>query len=256
MKWGVITTVTMDHGIETRRPDGVALHQELDFMSSRVDMEGSDDGGATWDPIVAYNVAGTLADTWRNAIGEWTPPEHVRVAAQHHMAVRGTHRCYVIALLGGVSTKLFVVDRDEQLVEDIVDTIESFWSCVTEDRRPAPNGARDAQVLNRLCSQINPQTEVIDMRKDGEFITLIERKEALAAQKGKIEKETKEINAKITAKMDGVGSAIISETHQYGWVTVAEKDEPAKTKAGYSFCRKRKISEKNAGSKIDELLGR
>lgn len=254
IKWGVITTACQEHGIETRRPEGVYLHPELDFMSSRVDMEGSDDGGATWDPIVAYNVAGTLADTWRNAVGDWCTPEHVRIAAQHHMAVSGASRCIVIALFGGVSLKLFVVERDEELVEAIVETIEAFWDCVANDRRPAPSGARDAQVLNRLCSQINPETDVVDMRKDHEFISLIERKEALASEKNKLDKEIKELNAQITAKMDGVGSAIISDTRQYGWVTVAEKHEPAKTKPGYSYCRARKISEKNAGDKLLDLL--
>lgn len=256
IKWGVITYVCQEHGIETRRPAGVYLHPELDYMSSRVDFEGSDDGGETWDPIVGYNVAGTLADTWRNAIGEWTPPEHVRIAAQHHMAVSGAHRCFIIALFGGVSTKLFVIERDEELVEAIVETIESFWSCVEERRRPAASGARDAQVLNRLCSQIDPDKEVVDMRQDKEFLELIERKEALSSKKGKIEKEIKEINARITEKMDGVGSAVISDTHQYGWVTIAEKEEPAKIKPGYSYTRKRKISEKNAGHKIEEILGR
>jgi predicted phage-related endonuclease len=256
IKWGVISLAAQEKGLETRRPEGVYLHPQMDFMSSRLDMEGSEDGGATWDPIISYNVAGTLADTWRNATGAWTPPEHVRIAAQHHMAVSGAARCFVVALFGGVSIKTFVLERDEELIEDIEATIESFWSCVVENRRPASSGARDAAVLNRLCSQIDPETEVVDMRKNPEFLELIERKESLSAERNKLDKEVKAINAQITEMMDGVGSAIISETRQYSWVEVAEKEEPAKIKPGYAYCRARKIDAKNAGTKLLDLLNR
>ncbi len=50
IKWGVIEAACEERSIETRRTEGVYLHPEIDFMSSRIDREATDDGGETWVP--------------------------------------------------------------------------------------------------------------------------------------------------------------------------------------------------------------
>ncbi len=254
IKWGVIEAACEERDIETRRAEGVYLHPDLDFMSSRVDREATDDGGKTWVPVVSYNVAGTMTDTWRNAVGEWVVPEYVEIEAHHHMAVTGAERCFVVALFGGVSIRFFVVDRDEDLVTDIVETIQDFWQRVQDGVRPEDNGVRDAKVMSRLNSKINPDTEVVDMRADTEFLALIEKKDALSKKAGSINKEIDALKAQIAARMDGIGSAVISDTKQYVWITVEDKEQPATIKKGYTYLGSRKISEKSAGAKLLEMI--
>jgi len=254
IKWGVIEAACEDKGMETRRAEGVFLHPEFDFMSSRIDRMASDDGGETWLPVASYNVAGTMTDTWRNAVGEWVVPEYVEIQAHHHMAVTGAQKCFVVALFGGVSTKFFTVERDEGLITDIVETIQDFWKCVEDGKRPEDSGVRDAKVMSRLNSKINPATEIVDMRSDTEFLALIEKKDALSKKMNGIKKEIDEIKAQIATRMDGVGSAVISDTKQYVWVTVADKEQPAMIKKGYTYLGARKISEKSAGAKLMELV--
>jgi hypothetical protein len=96
IKWGVMTAAAEERGIELKRPDGIYIHPDIPFMSSRIDMDATEDGGSTWIPMISFNVAGTLAETWRNAVGDWTPPEHVQIQAQHHMAVSGTEKLFVV----------------------------------------------------------------------------------------------------------------------------------------------------------------
>ena len=255
IKWGVIDAACEEEGIAVRRPEGAYIHAELDMMSARPDKEGSDDEGTTWCPIVSYNVAGTMADTWRNAVGEWVAPEYVQIEAQHHMAVTGAERTFVVALFGGVTTRFFTVERDEDLVTDIVETIRDFWNLVETGQRPGDRGERDAKVMSRLNSKVLPEMEVVDKRDDPSFLALVEQKDALSKKAGKLKKEIDAIKAEIAARMNGIGSAVISDTQQISWITVAEKHVEAQVKPGYSYLRARKISEKSAGPKLMEIVG-
>jgi predicted phage-related endonuclease len=253
IKFGVITAACEERGLETRKPLGVYLHPEIDFMSSRVDQEVTEDGGATWQPLISFPVAGTVSDMWRNATGDWTPPEYVLLQAYHHMAVTGAEKCFVVGLFGGITIRFFTVERDEEMIEDIVETIRSFWACVEEDRRPAASGARDMKVLQRLCSKIDPETEIIDKRNDREFLALIEQKATLAAQKTAIEKQLKGINAQLAEHMDGVGAAVISDFKQIAWSFTAAA-EVSYTRSASATLRTKKISDKAAGTPIGDLV--
>lgn len=254
IKWGVIDAACEERAIETRRPAGVYLHPTMDFMSSRIDREASEDGGATWVPLIAFNVAGTMADTWRNALGEWTQPEYVELQAQHHMAVMGADRCFVVALFGGVQVRFFVVERDEELVEEITLAIEDFWAMVESKTAPKAGDDHDAKVISRLNAKILPDAVIKDMRQDVAFLALIEQKDALSKKANALKREIDAIKAQITLKMDGVSCAVISDTKQLIWVTVADKMQPAQMKSGYTYVSSRKISEKAAGPKLQELL--
>lgn len=256
IKWGVMTAALEERGIEMRRPAGVYVHPQHDFMSSRIDNEASEDGGATWVPVISFNVAGTMTDQWRNATGEWTAPEYVHIQAQHHMACTGAEKVFVVALFGGITVRFFVIERDEELVEDIVGAICDFWALVEQDKQPRHSGARDVQVLNRICSRINPTGRVIDKRKDKTFLSLIEKKKAKAAQKGALEKEIKEINALLAVEMDGVESALISDTQQYVWIRTPEAVIPETTRSASAYLREKKVSPKASGDPINQLLER
>lgn len=254
IKWGVIEAACEDEGLETRRAEGVYLHPELDYMSARVDKEATADGGKTWVPVLSFNVASTIADTWRNAVGEWCLPEYVQIQAQHIMAVTCAEKCHVVALIGGSTIRFFTAERDDELVDDIVATVMAFWECVEAKRRPADIGVRDAKVMSRLNSKILPETEVMDMRQDTEFLALIEKKDALSKRKNGLEKDIEEIKALLSIRMKGIGSAVISDQKQMTWVTVNDKEQPATIKKGYTYLGVRKISEKSAGPKLLEVL--
>jgi predicted phage-related endonuclease len=253
IKWGVMTAAAEERGIELKRPDGIYIHPDIPFMSSRIDMDATEDGGSTWIPMISFNVAGTLAETWRNAVGDWTPPEHVQIQAQHHMAVSGTEKLFVVALFGGVSIRFFVIERDEYLIAEILKTLVGFWDSVQDDRRPKSSGVRDAAVMSRLYSKIDPKTEVIDMRNNPDFVELIGLKARKASEKTALEKEIKALNATLLELMDGVGSAIIEDGRQLTWIHV-EAGEVSYTRSASSRLIAKKISEKTSGTKLQDLV--
>lgn len=254
IKYGFIQSACDDLGLETRRPAGVFIHPEQPHMSSRVDMEVSEDGGTTWLPAISFNVATKLSDTWQTAVGEWAAPEHVQLQCQHHMAVTGAERIYVFALIGGVTTKVFTEDRDPEMIEIIEEAVEGFWTCIDEDRKPEADPNRDLDVINRLYSRLAPDAPVVDMRGNAELSKLIERKDSLSKQQNELKKEIQELNAEIAQMVGPVASAIVSDTQQIRWIHVKERHQPAATKPGYSYLRTSKITDKSAGATLQDLV--
>ena len=256
MKWSVISHMCDQNNIETRNCTSAYLHPNISFMSSKPDMEGSTDGGKTWCPIISYNIPSTMISTWKNAAGHYKAPEAALLTAHHHMAVSGASHCYIVTLFGGVQTEIFRVARDEILINDITDTIISFWSCVTEKRRPQHSGSRDARVLSRLCAQIDPNANIKDFRGNNRIKSLHEEKVVLSKEIRSREKRVKEISAELTAAMDGCSAAIIDDQTMYGWINVEKKEVPAYTKPGFSYIKAKKIKPKNAGTALSDLLNR
>lgn len=254
IKYGFIQSACDDMALETRKPAGVFIHPERPYMSSRVDMEVSEDGGASWLPAISFNVATKLSETWQTAVGEWVTPEHVYLQCQHHMAVTGADRVYVFALIGGVTTKVFTEERDPEIIETIEQAIDSFWNCVTQDRAPDSDPSRDQAVINRLNSRVAPDAPVVDMRDNDALKKLIEKKKAFSSKKNDLDKEIKILNAEIAQMVGPVASAIISDTQQIRWIHVQEKYQPATTKAGYSYLSTSKITDKSAGATLQDLM--
>lgn len=252
IKWGVLNSACADNNLESRRPEGTYIDAQIQLLSARPDYEVSDDG-VHWYPMIAKNIASTMADTWRNGVGQKTPPEHMIIEANHYMAVTGADRFYIAALFGGVTEEFFVLHRDQELVEDILGAAESFWKCVKEDRRPKSSGARDAAVLGRINTHIDPEDRVIDMRNNSDFLAALEEKDDLSKQKSKLEKRIKEINALLTEQLIGSASAIISDEKQLKWVHMKES-EVSFTRKASSHLRASKITEKSAGTPVKELV--
>lgn len=251
IKWGVCQQVIDDMGLQGRKAEGVYISTINNRMSSRVEMEVAD-LDENWEPMIAKNVASVTMNMWRNAVGEWVVPESVQIEAQHHMAVRGTQRCHVVGLFGGVTPRHFIVERDEDIVQDIIETIADFWELIETGRKPKANGARDQKILARLNSNIDPKEDVIDMRGNNAFQKLIAEKDRLKADEKAIKKKLEDIESELRAQMDGVGSAIVSDTHQIKWIRLAAK-EVSYTSPPSAYLRVSKINPKAAGTPLETL---
>jgi len=253
IKFAVIDNACEERGLETRRPAGVYLHPKRPHMSSRIDLEVSEDGGTTWLPGLAFNVAQKMMDSWRTAVGEWATPEHVFLQCQHHMAVTGAERVYVFALMGGVETRVFVEERDDEMIADIEDAVDSFWDAVKQDRRPPADPARDLATLNRLNSRVMPDSPVADLRGNAEVSALVERQAAKTKQKTALEKEIDQIKAELSEHMEGKSAAILSDTQQLKWIHLEERHVPARTQRASAYLRTSKITDKSTGLTLQDL---
>lgn len=254
VKWGVCHDAVEELGLQSRKPEGVSISTRNPHMSSRVEMEVSEQG-ETWYPMIAKNVASNKANMWRNSIGDAIVPEAVQLEAQHHMAVRGVDKCYIVVFLGGLTTQTHIIERDDELCEELIETIEEFWHLIENNQRPRTNAKRDQEIITRLNATIDPTVDVKDFRDDSEFLTLLAEKDKLKAVEKETKNALKDIEAQIKEKMDGVGAAIISDTHQIKWIKTAEAPVNYIKPAG-AYLRTSKINPKAAGSTLEDLIER
>lgn len=78
---------------------------------------------------------------------------------QHYMAVLNYERTYIAVLIGGNTFKYKAIDRDEELIEMIIEIEKNFWDCVVNDIPPNIDGSESCtNLLNSLknCSIILP----------------------------------------------------------------------------------------------------
>ena len=77
---------------------------------------------------------------------EWekTVPIHYQIQMNHYMAVTGASHCYVAALIGNEELVIHKLDRDEEMIDEIMKLEEMFWNnCVLGDDFPMPDGSSD-----------------------------------------------------------------------------------------------------------------
>lgn len=108
---------TEDTGIGVRR---AGLMESRQWPLLRVSLDGmTGDGG-----ILEAKVT-----NWRLA-GEWDDDQvsdHAEVQAQHGLAVTGRSHAWVVALIDGRDFRVRRVERDEDLIRDLVELEHAFW---------------------------------------------------------------------------------------------------------------------------------
>lgn len=89
-----------------------------------------------------------------NAVRDWgdpeneLPPVYVQAQAMWGMDVHPTSRCYVQALIGFDDHRVYVVERDDELIATIRQKAADFWRFHVLPRRPPP--PTNAEDLLRL----------------------------------------------------------------------------------------------------------
>ena len=77
---------------------------------------------------------------------EWekTVPIHYQIQMNHYMAVTGASHCYVAALIGNEELVIHKLERDKDLIDEIMNLEEMFWNnCILGDDFPMPDGSSD-----------------------------------------------------------------------------------------------------------------
>lgn len=99
---------------------------------------------------------------WKNGV-----PINYKVQCHHYMAVTGATHCYVAALIGNEDLVIHKIDRDEEIIEDIMKLEKMFWEkCVLGDNIPIPDGSDDySKVLKNLYKE-SKEEEIILFEKE------------------------------------------------------------------------------------------
>ena len=151
---------TRQTGNRVRRINAVLQHPDPDcaWMLANVDREVI---GASDVQILECKTAGINgARLWRDGV-----PEYVILQVQHQLAVTGKRAADVAVLLGGQKLEIHRIERDNKLIDRLMQLEAQFWQYVTSDTSPPVDGTESAdRALRALYPEDNQQT--LDFSED------------------------------------------------------------------------------------------
>ena len=148
-------------GNKVRRVNAILQHPDPDkhFMLANLDyaITGSDEV-----QILECKTAGEHgAKLWKHGV-----PLYVTCQVQHQLAVTGKTAAHICVLLCGHEAKIYKVERDERLIESIIEQERLFWQYVATDTPPTPDHSESAaRALKQLYPNPKPSSKV-DLRDD------------------------------------------------------------------------------------------
>lgn len=140
-------------GKRVRRRNAILQHPEHAWMLANVDRE------IVGEPAL-LEIKTTSA--WnRAAVAEDRLPDRYIIQGQHYLAVTGRQRCYYAVLVGGQRLVITHVDRDDELIAQLIEMEAAFWRHVEDGTPPPMDGSDDArELLDRLYPEADPESVV------------------------------------------------------------------------------------------------
>lgn len=131
-------------GFEVEENHWVMLHDQHDFMVANVDGEVTDPQFGGEKGVLEIKTAGErMRDQWENG-----PPNHYMLQLQHYLAVLDYSYGYVAVLIGGNTFKYYLVERDDYVIDNIIQAEAEFMEMVENGVAPEISGhASDSDYL-------------------------------------------------------------------------------------------------------------
>ncbi len=130
--------------------------------------------------------------------GEEVPASYL-LQVQHYLAVTGAEIGYIAVLIGGQKFIWKEVQRDEELIEMIIQSEEDFWELVERKTPPALDGSSAAE---RYLSEKYSNAEVGKIEQLGfEYKEKIKNYFELKEQKGLLDNQITEIENQIKGEL-------------------------------------------------------
>jgi putative phage-type endonuclease len=180
-------------GKKIRRRNAILQHPEYPFMLANVDrLIVGEDAGLECKTASEY-----LKDEWVE--GEKVPDQYF-IQCQHYMAVTGRSKWYIAVLIGGNKFHWDVIERDEEIINYLIEIEAEFWQRVIEKRPPEVDGTDSS---TNLLNLLYPAESVIDdvAELPDEVDELISQLESVNEEIKKYQERKAEIENKIKAML-------------------------------------------------------
>ncbi len=174
------------------------------------------------------NVGNHRASEWQDG-----PPLHYRMQGQWYLAVSGLRRVYYAVLVGGQNLVIYQVERDDDLIAEMLRHAEAFWTLVTLRRPPDLDG--EDSTARALKAQY---AEVVRETVDGgaELAALLARRDGVKALCDTVGSQLQEVDNRIVALLGDAEVATVdgvevvrrpSQTRTFLDVAALRHDYPA-----------------------------
>ena len=190
-------------GRKVRRVNAVLQHPEHPFMLANLDREVITESGTG---VLEIKTAGFYsAQLWDDGV-----PVAYQCQVLHQLAVTGHAWADVAVLIAGQEFRIYRIERDDDKIADLIQREAQFWSWVTNDQQPDPDGSYDAQqALLSLFPTDNGQT--LDFSESGPFNDLFAELLILRHRKEDIEQQESTLKHRIQAALGSATAAIFQQ---------------------------------------------
>ena len=214
MYWGtllepiVAAHYTRRTGYRVRRLHAVLQHPEHPWMLANIDREVV---GSAEVQILECKTAGIHGSRlWSEGV-----PEYVQLQVMHQLAVTGKQAADVAVLLGGQDLQVFRIERNEEMIAQLIDLERQFWGYVQRDQEPPADGSDSADLALRAMYPRDSGTTLDfsgDLEMSGVFSDLLAVRSVIASQTA-LEAQLKQ---RIQQRM-GDASRAVFESGEVSW---------------------------------------
>ena len=177
-------------GKKVRKANAMFQNEEYPFMLGNFDrLVVGESAGLECKTASAYS-----ADKWKDG----KIPLHYQMQVQHYLAVSGFDRWYVAALILGREFIVHCIERDEELIRNLIIIEKRFWEeHVLAKIPPEPDGSSS---YTEMLAKLYPFAREETIRLSGLHEEL-ERREEINVLINKLEKERNIIDQKVKMQM-------------------------------------------------------
>ena len=198
---------TEETGFKVRRANAIYQNEEHPVMLADFDrLIVGQKAGLECKTVSPYS-----SDKWKDG----AIPFHYQMQVQHYLAVSGFDCWYIAALILGKELVIRRIDRDEEMIRNLITIEERFWKeHVLAHRMPDPDGSKGcSEEIARLYFKAD-HSKTVPLYCD----SLLDRRQELTELIDRMEKEKAGIEQKIKLEMQ---DAAYGTTGRYrvSWTT-------------------------------------
>lgn len=188
-------------GKKVRRANAMFYHEKYPFMLADVDrMVVGENAGLECKTASPY-----MAEQWENG----KIPLSYQIQCLHYMAVCNADAWYIAVLIYGREFKYYKIERDEEMIEDLIRIEENFWqNHVLKGQMPSPDGSK---LADSVIAEYYKQTISETIPLTG-FNEKIKRRQELSEIIGRMDTEKRQIEQELKLYL---GEAENAENEQY-----------------------------------------
>jgi putative phage-type endonuclease len=203
VKWGTRLEHSIAAGIA--EDQGWVVEQMKEYLSnphlrigSSFDYIIKNADGTPHGLLEIKNVDGLVyKNTWvENEDGSIEAPLHIELQVQHQMLLSNAPLAYIGALVGGNRVVLTKRERNEKVINGILERVIKFWQSINADQPPTPDFTKDSEYIISALQYAEPN-KVVDASADADIAALAEEYRAL----GEVEKSAATKRSEIKARI-------------------------------------------------------
>lgn len=199
-------------GLKVRRANFIFQSEEYPFMLADFDrfIVGQNAG------LECKTVSPYAAEHWKDG----NVPIHYQMQVQHYLAVSGFERFYVAGLILGQEFVIRVIERDEEMINNLIAIEERFWNENVLSRvMPDPDGSKGCgDLIAKQYFYSDAERSVQLLGYDSE----LRRREEIGQLIDKLEAEKAAIDQKIQIALKDSAYGT-TENYRVSWLSTESK---------------------------------